>query len=313
VRAPVRAGAALLLAAVLALAAAPGAAGADLSRRVAVGSSGWLFLAQDWTVACQDTGSSGWTAGQLGRLREALLAGGRDVVLTVAPDKSTVRSGNVRAAVQRDCGAAARSQLWQALTAQPGFLDLRRPLSAAGARHQTYWKLDSHWSPLGAEVYARALAKRFDPALEAGLTVREAVATRTGDLAQVLGRPAREVLTVRQLVNPGVVVRELPATPVAGLKVPVRRTLATGGRVVPGRTVFVGDSFHDTAVEQLAPLFEEAVFVWAGVGAPSAAAVQQMARADRVVVESVERFAARSPLVSPAAIAAAAALPPRPR
>ncbi len=182
----------LLAAALCAALVSAGAAAAVTpaqARRVVVGSSGWLFIAQDWTVACQDTGTARWTAGQMARLRAALLATGRDAVVTI--------------------------------------------------------------------------------------------------------------------------VRELPTTRVEGLTVPVRRTTASGGRVVPGRTVFVGDSFHDTAVGQLAPLFEEAVFVWTGVGAAYGPAVALLADADRVVVETVERFAPRAPLLSDAAIAAVAALPPR--
>ena len=82
--------------------------------------------------------------------------------------------------------------------------------------------------------------------------------------------------------------------------------------MLPGRTVLVGDSFDDVAVEQLAPLFEEALFFWPGsVGSSLPTISAQLVGADRVVLETVERFAQRFRMFDPEAVAAVRALPPR--
>lgn len=290
---------------------------ASARSRVVVGSDGYLFIAQDWTVACQDAGRGTAAGRTMGTLANAIAASGRDAFLVLGPDKSTVRTGNLpaRGIPSRGCGEAERAALWRAAAANRQFLDLRKGLADAGVRWQTYWRNDTHWSPNGSLVYAQALARRLDPLLALRLQTRSATFTRTGDLAQVLGRPARETVTGQQLVNPGVTVRESAPRDV-GLENPVRTFTTTaqlGGLVVPGTTVFVGDSFDDVSIGQLAPLFQRSVFVWPGPrdDSPIGPVVREMAGGDRVVVESVERFGARFRLLQPDGVAAVRRLPRR--
>ncbi len=295
-----------------AAAAAPSAAD---RRRVVVGSDGYLFIAQDWTVPCEDAGTAAAVAGRLGQLATSLHDSGREVALVLAPDKSTVRSGNVVASrvPGRACADRQKAALWSAAAQLPDLVDLRRPLSAAGSRWQTYWRKDTHWTPTSSGVYAQQLAKRFDPLLPALLQQQPATFSRTGDLATVLQQPARETVQGQRLVNPGASVRELARRDV-GLVNPVRSTVATPtafGRVVPGRTVFVGDSMDDVSVEQLAPVFEQAVFVWVTPGEPLGPVLAELRSADRVVLETVERFGARSRMTQPDAVRAVRSLPPR--
>lgn len=299
------------------LLAAPAGASAPGSARVVVGSGGWLFIAQDWTVACQDAGRARPVATAVRDLAAALAAGGRRTVVTVGPDKSTPLAARVPAGVtKKACGDASRAALWRELgsTAGPAFLDLRPSLRLATAQAQTYWRNDTHWTPTAGAVYARELARRLDPALVPRLQATTRTYTRSGDLARVLGRPAAESVVALQVVNPGVRVRELPQEDI-GLAVPARHTTAVlqpGARVVPGRTVFVGDSFDDTALEQLAPLFADAVFFWPGDDPADVPTVVRLLRdADTVVLETVERFAQRSTVLTQAAVGEARRLPPR--
>lgn len=282
-----------------------------------VGSDRWLFIAQDWTVACQDRGQAVRVGRAARDLARALEAGGREAVVTVGPDKSTPYARHVPAtAPRRACGEASRAAVWRELTttARTGFLDLRPALATASRRTQTYWRKDTHWTPTGGAVYARELARRFDPALAARLRTRPATHAQDGDLARVLQEPEAETVRGEQLVNPGVTVLELPYTPV-GTTHPARRTVTVrqpGARVLPGRTLLLGDSFNGTALEQLAPLFEEAVFVYPGErGSDVAPVAVQVQLADRVVVEVVERFVQRYRMFEPDAVAAVRAVPPR--
>ncbi len=306
-----------VVALLVALVAGPAAAAPTAAdrKRVVVGTDSYLFIAQDWTVPCQDAGQAAASAGRTGQLTSAIRRSGREVALVVAPDKSTVRSGNVVASrvPGKACADRQKAALWSALAKDPALVDLRRPLSSAGSKHQTYWRKDTHWTPTSSGVYAQQLAKRFDPLLPPRLTTQAATYTRTGDLAQVLQQPARETVQGLRLVSPGVTVRELARRDI-GVGIDVRTTRATAGplgRVVPGRTVFVGDSMDDVSVEQLAPLFAEAVFVWLLPGRPVAPVVRELADADRVVVETVERFGSRFRMQQPDAVRAVQGLPQR--
>ncbi|MCW2778946.1 MAG: hypothetical protein JWN17_2671, partial [Frankiales bacterium] len=279
--------------------------------RVVQGGARYLFIAQDWTVPCQDTGQAVRVARNARALAAALEQGGRPAVVTIGPDKSTVVARQVPATVpEQRCAEASRAAVWRELTrsAGPSFLDLRPALTTADRSVQTYWRKDTHWTPSAGAVYARALAQRFDPALAARLTTRSGTATRHGDLARVLSRDDAETVRTRELVNPDVRVEELPRQDI-GMGQGARRTRAVPGptgRVVPGLTVLVGDSFDDTAVEQLAPLFEQALFFWPGLQNSSLPTImKQVARADRVVVETVERFDQRYRMFDDAAVQAA--------
>ncbi|MCW2607486.1 MAG: hypothetical protein JWO60_2179 [Frankiales bacterium] len=306
---------AVALTATLTGAAAAAPTAAD-RKRVVVGTDGYLFIAQDWTVPCEDRGTAAAVGSRLSQLASAVRSSGRDVVLVIAPDKSTIRTGNVVASrvPSKSCADAQKAALWAAAKKDPAFLDLRSPLSSAGARSQTYWRKDTHWSPTASGVYGQQLAKRLDPLLPPRLQQQSASYTRTGDLATVLQQPARETITGLKLVNPQTTVRELARRDV-GLVNRVRTTTSSPtafGRVVPGTTVFVGDSMDDVSVEQLAPLFAKAVFVWVTPGEPVAPVVKELGAADTVVVESVERFGSRFRMQQPDAVRAVRSLPQRP-
>ena len=81
--------------------------------------------------------------------------------------------------------------------------------------------------------------------------------------------------------------------------------------MLPGRTVFVGDSFTAVALCQLAQLSQETVFVWTDSTAPLQPMLDEIAQGDRVVVEVVERFATRYRMFRPDVVEGVRALPPR--
>ncbi len=289
----------LLLALTLLVGAASGALAAGDPSRVVKGSDGYLFIAQDWSVPCQYRGQSARTAARIGAFVDAVQASGRDTTVTLGPDKATVRSGNApRTAPERDCGQAEKDAVWKALSARvgPDLLDLRRPLAAAGARYQTYWRQDTHWTPTGGTVYAREVAARLDVVLARQLRLAPAEFTRRGDLANVLGIPGTERVSGVTLVNPGVQVTEGPRGH-QGVGQGSRHFTATPtadtARVVPGRTLFLGDSFDGTVAPQLARLFEDVTFLWPDDKTSAQDLVDAVAAADRVFVERVERFSSQ--------------------
>ncbi len=307
-------------AALLALLAVVPARAADAPTpppKVVVGSGGWLYISQDWRVACQDAGNDRRVAEAASALVSALERGGRRAVVVVGPDKSTVVRSPLPATgvPDRACGDAARARAWSALSRSRGFLDLRPALaSASRGTLPTYWRKDTHWTPTGGAVFARALAERLDPALGRRVALRPGTYSRDGDLARDLGLPSGETVRGAQLVNPYVTgVDEgywLVGMPQAAL---VSRTVVQpGGRVVPGRTVVLGDSFTGTAYASLRPLFEEGVYFHPGYGRDDLGPVlAQLVNADTVVVEVVERFDQRYRMFEADAVEAVRALPPR--
>lgn len=290
---------------------------APRNARVVVGEDRYLFIAQDWTIACQYAGKAYDAAFRISEVTAALRDGGRPTTIVIGPNKSTVMTDEVPAdgVPQRACAQQSAAEYWEAFTgaAGPSALDVRADLRDAAVQEQPYWRLDTHWSPTGGTVFARAVAARLDPLLAGRLTTRRGTYEREGDLAETLGRPEREQISALTTVNPGVTVLRDPPTDI-GLRNAMQRTttdVSPAGYVVPGRTVFVGDSFTAIAVDQLAPLFEEAVFVWAIPEDPLEPVLEQLAGADRVVLEAVERRGWQFRMIKPDVAPALRRLPPR--
>ena len=216
----------------------------------------------------------------------------------------------------KECGLTEKAAVWRAAHDRlgPDLLDLRGPLADAGARWQVYWRQDTHWTGTGGTVYARQLAARLDPALARRLRLQPVEYARRGDLAQVLGIPGTERVQGVRLVNPDVRVVEHERGD-AGVGMGSRRFTATpstsAARVVPGRTLFLGDSFDGTVAAQLAPLFEESVFLWPDTDVPAAVLRDRVAAADRVVVMRVERFTSEWRPYDADVVRALSTLPPR--
>lgn len=295
------------------------AASPEAERRVVRGSDGYLFLAQDWSVPCQYRGAHHDTAARMKGFVDTLRRSGRDARIVVGPVKSTLRTGNVpREVPHKACGQRERDAVWTALRDRlgPDLLDLRKALAGAGARWQTYYRQDTHWTPTSGTVYARAVATAFDPLVGRRLRTEPATYTRRGDLAEVLGMPGKETVQGLRTVNPGVQVTELERGD-QGMGMGSRHFVATPpsdapGAVVPGRTLFVGDSFDGTVATQLAPAFADVTFLWPDASTDAQALADRIGEFDRVVVMRVEQFTSRWRPYDADVLAALADLPPRP-
>ncbi|MCW2778958.1 MAG: hypothetical protein JWN17_2683 [Frankiales bacterium] len=285
-------------------------------KRVVVGADGYLFSSQDWTVPCQDADTAPQASQALVDLGDALAAGGREPVVLLGPDKSSVMTADLPPAAalpDAACHAAVDAAFWKKAKSSPYFLDLRDPLKRASAKGQVYYRKDTHFAHGGDTVYTRNLLNRLDPLLGLTQTTQTTYGEVHGDLANVLGLPSYERVYGGSNVNPGVTVTELPERKV-GLIVPVKSFTAKAGpgaRLLPGRTVFVGDSFTAVALSQLAQLSQETVFVWTDNTAPLQPMLDEIAQGDRVVIEVVERFSTRYRMFRPDVVQGVRDLPAR--
>ncbi|MEO4045951.1 cell division protein FtsQ [Pseudomonas sp. CAU 1711] len=164
----------------------------DTGPRVRQGCPGWLFLADENRIHPRAEANAQARAEKVAAVRDWLAA--RDIRLLVAlvPDKSRIAAGQL-CGVARSPQLAERAVRWQAALQAAGVtaVDLAPVLQPLGA--DAYLRSDTHWSELGAEAAAEALAARVtalgvSPAPAQQLT-REVLpeAPRPGDLVRLAG------------------------------------------------------------------------------------------------------------------------------
>jgi hypothetical protein len=283
--------------------------------RVIQGRNGWLYLGSDASNLCTPIHSVADTLGRLNRLAHAVQASGRRFILTVAPDKSTIYPDALPDSyLGKTCADKRRTEFWNALRNTPpaGYLDLRTALDAEQKRigAPIYRQTDTHWSSLGAAIYAQHLARALDPALLSGTAlVRTGTTTRRGDLGTMIGAPHDDRYPDAELRRAGVtpVGRDsltLPEMPY-GPETFTDRTTAAPLFTPP--TLLLGDSFSSASGDALGPLFADVTLLHNEAAGPHPQDVAaEMAGADVVIYEIVERTIAsgRGMLISDAALKA---------
>jgi hypothetical protein len=264
--------------------------------KVVVGMDGWLYLGEDIERACTPTFSVENTLDRLERLEQTITRSGRRFVLVIAPDKSSVVPEHLPESYAGDaCATARKREFWARFRADPPvstYVDLRTPLlqQQDADREPVFRRLDTHWTPLGATVYAHELAKLLDPAIWEGTRI-ERTGSRdiSGDLAQLLGRPDAETVAQWDVVRPGVQGNfaqiGLRAEPVA-----VSNT-STGVTLFGPRAALLLDSFSLKQISGTAvySLFADASALYSEAASPETIG-REIASADVVVVEAVERY-----------------------
>ncbi|KQX69937.1 hypothetical protein [Angustibacter sp. Root456] len=268
--------------------------------RVVVGEDGWLYYGGDFLNPCTARGPVKAPIDQLRRFTALLRASGRHVAVVVVPDKSDVAVEHLpHRYIGRVCAAERRRAFWQAYDAvdDPGFVDLRAPLRHAQREPGgTYLRSDSHWTALGQVIYAREVLQTIAP----GVWDPEAVHQRgtfrkRGDLGPFVQAERVDVVPGYVIERPAVRL-DAEAFPSSKHLSPRLRATArpesTGdpSRLVPGRTVLIGDSFTYNSVPGWQPWFSD-ITPYHRERSSRAQMVRAVAGADTVVLEVVERDA----------------------
>ncbi|HEX5406364.1 MAG TPA: hypothetical protein VFX16_29165 [Pseudonocardiaceae bacterium] len=136
--------------------------------RAIEGRNGWLYDGDDVVSRCLPAQSLNRTIAALQRLRSIVESSGRQFVLVIAPDKSTVVPQYLpNNYLGKQCAQAATKHFWQRVPAATGALDLRAPLLAWAQRigHPVYPPQDAHWGDEGALAMTTAIADAIQPGI----------------------------------------------------------------------------------------------------------------------------------------------------
>jgi alginate O-acetyltransferase complex protein AlgJ len=268
---------------------APPASAAPDFPTVVGGIDGWLYYGTDFRDACNPVLSAPVIAQQFGRLSQIMQRAGKKFVMVIAPDKSDIYPEYLPVADQgTTCTSKAQAALWAALAAHPpaGYLDLHGALLAAKAQAPgtlLYRKLDTHWNGRGALIYGHLLADSLDPQLWQTTTVTPLGDTKANtDLEALLGQKATETAPAFSVTRPGVVQTVNTDFQVANT--------TTDAPLVTDPTLFISDSFTESARFAINPFFKAAGFInSSAAGSAFPSLVSAIQNSKLVVLEIVER------------------------
>ncbi len=173
-----------LLAAPAALAMASGSAAAQQSGLVQVGTQGWLFPVWD-RIDGLDQAALRDTVQAVGQAVTALRGGRMDVVVCLIPSRKRLMQQFLPAGSRPSPAAARRYSVTMEELRKAGALvpDLDahfRTVMQREPERQLFWKTDTHWTPVGAEVAAIEVARQMRERL--GMPPSVQPGTRLGDL-----------------------------------------------------------------------------------------------------------------------------------
>jgi hypothetical protein len=272
--------------------------------QVIQGTDGWLYLGFDIQGKCEPAQPLDAVLANLVRLKAAVEASGRQFVLFVAPDKSTVVPEHLPATyVGKSCAAAVSSAFWQRIVSQVGADDPRAELRAAEktTRQPVYFQQDTHWNFTGGLIMTRELADQIQP--DASTTWQVSRGTRfagPADLPPMIAQSGTDTAYRYQLAPDGRGDRTRSIN--SDFLTPVTfHTAAPVTGMVTARTAMIGDSFAQYAAPFLAATFADITITNPEtVGTDPAAEAAQMVNSKVVVVEVVERnlVAGVSPVTS---------------
>lgn len=271
---------------------APAPGDADVQERVfprvLQGEDGWLFLGADVSGACEPLLPLDETLAGLDRFGEIVRAAGKEYVFTVAPDKSTMNPDKLPDTyVGDDCAPEAKEAFWDRMAADPpvGYVDLKQELERVQEEGgENLWRpSDTHWAQRGGLVYAQKVAEALDPALwRTSELVSTGPVELQADLAAQLGTPRKDTVPGWRLEREGVTVTDERATTLAAT--------TTGAPLHTPPTLILGDSFTQSSLSLLSPLFASARIVQPATATDDPPAlVQAVVSSDTVVLEIVER------------------------
>jgi hypothetical protein len=266
---------------------------------VVVGHGSWLFFRDEIKPYCPLTADQ--VLAQVDRVAAAAEGAGVAFRFTVAPDKVAIYPDQliVTPTTPERCTDRLRAALRAGMAARAGSaVDLWTPIlaHARAAAEPIYFDEGTHWTPTGGLDAARAVVESLDPLLwsDDEITVDGTVLVSM-DLSRVLGDP-RRVPVPNYVIRPEMsVTRATIPTTVHLTREPDLEVYTSDGpgAVIPGTTLFIGDSFFDRGNGRplLVPWFERTIWVHIGDLFDNPGLAADFGHIDTIIVERAERYA----------------------
>jgi alginate O-acetyltransferase complex protein AlgJ len=259
---------------------------------VAIGRDGWYFLQGELDIACSPPVDFDKAVQRWDSFVHTVRASGRNVVLLVAPEKSTIYPEYVApGTVSWSCAWPQKTRLWSKIEAMrnPDVLPLRQSLLAMKRRDPgrlLYLPLDSHWNDIAALLLTEDALKHVGgPVQVMPADVRAGIARYTGDMTRFTGSPKTGLAPTETIQRSG-------DDRISTIVKTVGRTVTVhpgGARAaIPGTTLFLHDSYGDAAVPMLdhyAAQFIDLPWLFTN----QQQIIQLIRQSKTVVIETVER------------------------
>jgi hypothetical protein len=264
--------------------------------RIIHGKDGYLFLNDDFEMACQSSDVVPQLVKSISDLTAIINKSGRRAIYTIAPNKTTLHSdffpdgqGSL------DCLNKYSSELWSGLNAAniDGYIDLKSALSSAmnETREPLYSRKDSHWDSAGRVVAAKAVINTLQPGLwdDSALQYRGLI-DYIGDLTYLEGNPVVDQTPLYEVVRPEITAGTPEIWDAGDMTLIYRRYTNTGppGSLITAKTVIMVDSFGVEAMEKIVPYFADITFVHFDSLTPDSL-IEEFNQADAVWIMCVER------------------------
>jgi hypothetical protein len=238
--------------------------GGAATPQVLEGSDGFLFLKDAFDAACNPHGTPTSVSANLERFADIIQRSGRKIVITVAPDKSSVLTDKLPSDhPQSECHRLHQDQIWKSLKEAdiPGYIDLRETFRDAvvETRQPLFLRQDSHWSSDGSLVALKQVVEKFKNGVwrDSDIAYNGEI-DYTGDLEAMRGGTKVDQSPFFSINRPTIkVVQEQydEAYP------PGYRRLSEmsgpDGSLIEGNTLMLFDSFGMAAIEQVVPYFKK--------------------------------------------------------
>jgi len=127
---------------------------------VVVGGQGWLYTDEEFNVTAAADASVRRNLALIERSARQLEAAGVGLVVAIVPAKARIYPEFLSRRRPASAHVSVYDRLVRELArARIPVVDLRAPLAQGKTREPTYFRTDTHWTPWGAELAAREIAK----------------------------------------------------------------------------------------------------------------------------------------------------------
>ncbi len=162
-----------------------------------IGKDSWLFTSEEFQTSKTDAAEIAAKVEYVKQVRDNLAKDGAKLVVALIPAKARLYAEELNANVPAQTAPLYQSFRQQLVTAGIPTPDLYAGMEAAKGNGDLFFRTDTHWTPLGAEVTAQVLAPavqalNLDLPAATYLASKKPPVQRSGDLLRYIPVPEGE-------------------------------------------------------------------------------------------------------------------------